>query len=339
MGSMFPDGKPPGEDFINSWYPILIAVVIGVVYAIRQYMRGAQCQSTVSLKDKIAFVTGGNGGIGFATCADFAERGAKVIMGVRCMEKGQEALSLLKTRFPKADVDVMEIDMASFESIREVVKQIETKYERLNILVNNAGIMCHPEGKSKDGFELHLAVNYLGPYLLTRLLMPLLRKNPGSRVVNVTAHAYRIAEVNTDDLNFESRSYTPGEAYSQSKLAILLDTLVLSKQIPSSEVCINAIQPGVVNTGAQRHMPFKQNSFLRISLSPIVWFLMKAPKDGAQSIIQAAVAEEEKDVTGKLYGECTFETIEATALNEELSQKFTTKAAEMTGCSDFTNLE
>lgn len=133
-------------------------------------------------------------------------------------------------------------------------------------------------------------------------MLPLLRRNPGSRVVNVTAHAYRIAEVNTDDLNFESRNYTPGEAYSQSKLAILLDTLLLSKQVPSSEVCINAIQPGVVNTDAQRHMPFKQNSFLRISLLPIVWFLMKAPKDGAQSVIQSAVAEEEKEVTGKLYG-------------------------------------
>lgn len=125
-------------------------------------MRGAQCQSTVSLKGKIAFVTGANGGIGFAVCVDFVQRGAKVIMGVRSMEKGQEALNLIKNRFPKADIHLLQIDMGSFESIKNAVSEIEINFKELNILINNAGVMCHPQEKSADGFELHLAVNYLG---------------------------------------------------------------------------------------------------------------------------------------------------------------------------------
>jgi NAD(P)-dependent dehydrogenase (short-subunit alcohol dehydrogenase family) len=204
----------------------------------------------------------------------------------------------------------------------------------LDILVNNAGVMCHPQAKTVDGFELHFQTNYLGHFLLTTLLLDKLKAAPnGARVVNVTAHAYRLGEVDLGDLQFERRAYRPGDAYSQSKLAVMLFTLHLSKILEGTAVTVNAVDPGVVRTGVHRHMPFRQHALVSLSFAPFLWFLMKTSKDGAQTSVHCAAAATEDGVSGKYYSECKVAKVEDVAMDTILAEKLWVKSRQLCGLS------
>ncbi|KAI0229577.1 Retinol dehydrogenase 13 [Lamellibrachia satsuma] len=301
---MFPTHLP-GEDFIYSWYPIGFALAVGLIFGLRGYMKGPQCPSQEKMKGKTVIVTGANSGIGKEVAKDLASRGARVILACRDVEKGQEAVKEITESTRSKNVVFYKLDLASFQSVKDFVTEFKQEENRLDVLINNAGIMCHPQAKTEEGTELHFGVNYLGHFLLTHLLLDELKTSAPSRVINITALAYQLGEINFDDINLEEQEvFKPGTAYSQSKLAMMLFTYKIAKYLEGSNVTVNAVHPGVVKTDAHKYMPFSQNAFLRISLLPVMWMLMKQPLDGAQTVIYAAVAKEEEGVSGKLYADC-----------------------------------
>jgi NAD(P)-dependent dehydrogenase (short-subunit alcohol dehydrogenase family) len=175
--------------------------------------------NTPSLKGRTALVTGGNSGLGFATATALAAKGAHVLLGARDEVKGNEAVEDLKSLFPSARIDLLQLDLASQSSIRKAADTVSEQLTKLDILVNNAGLMAMPELTTEDGYESQFGVNHLGHWSLTALLMDQILAAESARVVTVTSSAHHlIRNVNFQDPHMREK-YSPWNAYSQSKLA------------------------------------------------------------------------------------------------------------------------
>ena len=180
---------------------------------------------------RLAVVTGANTGLGFETARVLAARGASVVLAVRDTEKGKRAAARIAGTAPGANVTVQHLDLASLESVRAAAAELRARHPRIDLLINNAGVMFTPQQATRDGFELQLATNHLGHFALTGLLLPQMLPVPGSRVVTVSSTAHRLrARINFDDLQSE-RSYSKVAAYSQSKLANLMFTYELQRRL------------------------------------------------------------------------------------------------------------
>lgn len=177
--------------------------------------------------------------------------------------------------------------------------------KRLDILINNAGVMALPKSLTKDGFETQLGVNHLGHFLLTNLLLDILKKSAPSRIVNVSSMAYKYGEINRDDLNSE-KSYNKYKAYSQSKLANVLFTEELAKRLKETGVTANALHPGVVKTELGRYLV---NSYVKKVLDPFTYFMFKTAKSGAQTTLRVALDPELEKVTGQYFADCKIQKI------------------------------
>lgn len=204
---------------------------------------------------RVAVVTGASSGIGFETARILAEKGATVILAVRNPQKGESALQRIRTRNATARAEMMLLDLANLQSVREFAAAFRRKYDRLDLLINNAGVMIPPYGKTADGFELQFGTNHLGHFALTGLLLPLLLNTPGSRIVNVSSLAHRYGNLNFDDLNWEKRRYKAWRAYGDSKLANLYFTYQLARKLEAAgaEMKVTAAHPGWSATALQRH--------------------------------------------------------------------------------------
>src|SRR6266404_4772365 len=187
---------------------------------------------------RLAVVTGANTGLGFETARVLAARGASVVLAVRDTEKGKRAAARIAGTAPGADVMVQPLDLTSLDSIRAAAAELRAKHPRIDLLVNNAGVMLTPRQATVDGFELQLGTNHLGPFALTGLLLEQMLPVPGSRVVTLSSQAHRIrARINFGDLQSE-RSYHRAAAYSQSKLANLLFTYELARRLSGAGTTI-----------------------------------------------------------------------------------------------------
>lgn len=184
---------------------------------------------------RIVLVTGANSGIGFEIALAFAQKGARVIMACRNMEKGQAAYDEIRSQEPDADLDLRRLDLSSLESVRTFSESVLDDYTRLHVLVNNAGLMAIPRWETADGFEMQFGVNHLGHFALTGLLLPLLQNTPGSRVVTVSSMVSMIGKINFDDLQGE-KNYTRYGAYGQSKLANILFALELQRRFDNAGI-------------------------------------------------------------------------------------------------------
>ena len=187
------------------------------------------------MSGKVTIVTGANSGIGWDTAVSFAKKGTTVIMACRSLEKGQAALEQLKAEVPSADVELMQLDLASLDSVRSFAEAFQARYDRLDLLINNAGIMMVPYGKTEDGFEKQLGTNHLGHFALTGLLIDTILATPGARVVNVSSAGHRMGSMAFDDLMFEDgEGYSGRSAYGRSKLANLLFTYELQRRFEAA---------------------------------------------------------------------------------------------------------
>lgn len=191
-------------------------------------------------------------------------------------------------------------NLASLDSIRKFVDQFNSEQEKLDILINNAGVMRTPQSKTRDGFEMQLGINHLGHFYLTNLLLDKLNKSAPSRIVNVSSIAHRRGKINKDDLNSD-KNYDKGKAYAQSKLANMLFTKELSKKLKGTNVTVNAVHPGIVDTEIIRHMGFYNSWVATIFIKPFVWPFIKTPRQGAQTTIFAALDESLDKVSGKYF--------------------------------------
>lgn len=223
-------------------------------------------------RGRIAVVTGANSGIGFEAAAVLAARGAHVVLAVRNPEKGGEARERILAASPNAEVTVQELDLTSLDSVRAAAAALKTGFPRVDLLINNAGVMWTPKEVTRDGFELQFGTNHLGHFAFTGLLLDQLLTVPGSRVVTVASLAHRMmADIHFDDLQWEHR-YSRIGAYGQSKLANLLFTYELQRRLAAdSEPTIAvAAHPGGSYTELARNVPTVLHPAYRI-VGPLIF--------------------------------------------------------------------
>jgi NAD(P)-dependent dehydrogenase (short-subunit alcohol dehydrogenase family) len=207
-------------------------------------------------KGRTAVVTGANTGIGFEAAAVLAQRGAVTVLACRDTGKGERAAARLSAATPDVAVSVVRLDLGSLDSIRAAAEQIRAGHERIDLLINNAGVMMPPHGTTSDGFELQFGTNHLGHFALTGLLLDRMLPVAGSRVVTVSSNGHRAGRVNFDDLQSERR-YSRVRAYGQSKLANLMFTYELERRLRAAEAATIAVaaHPGTAHTELTRHLP------------------------------------------------------------------------------------
>lgn len=205
---------------------------------------------------RTAIVTGANTGLGYETARALAARGARVVIAVRDTAKGDQAAAKIRAATPKADLQVLELDLGSLQSVRTAAERITTDHPRIDLLINNAGVMYPPKQTTADGFELQFGTNHLGHFALTGLLLENVLAADNSRIVAVASIAHRIqAEIDFDDLQWERRPYNRVAAYGQSKLANLMFSYELNRRLAGKSTISVAAHPGISNTELMRHTP------------------------------------------------------------------------------------
>lgn len=249
---------------------------------------------SLDLSGRTYVVTGGNSGIGLVTVGQLAKQGARVVLACRRTGDGERARSEILAGGARGAIDVAPLDLASLDSVRAFTRSFLASHEALQGLVNNAGVMNTPKGKTKDGFETQLGTNHLGHFLLTELLLPALAKGAPSRVVDLSSCYHDVAmgrrgTIDLDDLHFERRKYDGWEAYAQSKLANVLHARQLAKRLTGTGVTAVSVHPGWVRTRLIRSsMPvWAQDLVLRPFLRMAG---MIEPWEGAQTTLYALLS-------------------------------------------------
>jgi NAD(P)-dependent dehydrogenase (short-subunit alcohol dehydrogenase family) len=237
-------------------------------------------------------VTGANSGIGKLTALELARMGATVTMVCRTREKGEAASRQIKEDLRGGSLELMIADLSSQAEIRRLAEEFQNKHDRLDVLVNNAGVFVRDRSMTRDGIETTFAVNHLAYFLLTNLLLDSIKRSARARIVNVSSRAHASATIDFDDLQGE-RQYGGWRAYCQSKLANILFTYELARRIESSGVTANCLHPGVIATGLFRNLPKILHLPLRIFLS--------SPENGAETSVYLAASPEVDGVTGKYF--------------------------------------
>jgi NAD(P)-dependent dehydrogenase (short-subunit alcohol dehydrogenase family) len=206
---------------------------------------------------RVAVVTGANTGLGYWTAEMLADKGAHVMLAVRNLDKGKDAVDRITAKSPKADVELQQLDLTSLDAIRKTAEELKAAHERIDLLINNAGVMYTDKATTKDGFELQFGTNHLGHFAFTGLLLDRLLPVQGSRVVTVSSVGHRIiAKIHFDDLQFD-RSYNRVAAYGQSKLANLMFTYELQRRLAAkgAPTVALAAHPGGSDTELTRNIP------------------------------------------------------------------------------------
>ncbi len=204
-----------------------------------------------NLNNKTIVVTGANSGIGFEAVKLFAKNGAEVVMACRSTERGQRAFDDIKAEHPQASLTLMSLDLASFQSIRAFSKQLHERFQKIDILLNNAGIMMTPFGVTVDGIEQQQAVNHFGHFLLTSLVFDLIKNADQPRIVNIASIAHKYGKMNFDNLFYQNgKGYNSMTAYGRSKLENLLFTYELARRVEAAglDIKVLAAHPGVATT-------------------------------------------------------------------------------------------
>ena len=247
------------------------------------------------MADKICLVTGGNSGIGKSVALGLAKMGATVVVVSRNKEKGETAVTDTVEKSGNNNVELIQADMSSQNSIHQLVNEFRARHEKLHLLINNAGVYLTKRSETEDGLESTFAVNHLGPFLLTSLLVDILKASAPSRIVNVTSDAHKGARVNFDDLQGE-RKFSGWQAYGQSKLAMILYTRGLAKKLEGTGVTVNSAHPGVVRTNFA-----KNNGGLVMLGFRFLGMFFISPESAAKRILYVATSPDLEGVTGKYF--------------------------------------
>ena len=247
------------------------------------------------MRGKVCLVTGGSSGIGQATALGLANMGATVIVVGRDRSRGEAVVAEIKQKSNNDAVDLMLADLSSQASIRRLAEDLKDRYQQLHVLINNAGVFISKRTVTVDGIETTFAVNHLAPFLLTSLLLDVLKASAPARIINVTSSGERSGTINFDDLQGEGR-YSGIRAYNQSKLAMILWTYELARKLEGTGVTANCVHPGVVVTNLGRGSSGSFGLLLRL-MRPF----FSSPEKGAETSIYLASSPEVEGVSGKYF--------------------------------------
>jgi retinol dehydrogenase 14 len=251
------------------------------------------------MRGRIALITGASSGLGFEAARKLARLGASVVMVARDGQRGEAAMAAVKDVAGSASVSLLLCDMASLAAVRALAKEVATHHDRLDVLVNNAGSVKMARETTPDGLEWTFAANYLGHFLLTNLLLDLLRRSAPARVVNVSSAAHRQGSIDFDNLQFEHGGYGIMSAYGRSKLAQILFTHELAHRLQGSGVTVNALHPGTVSTGIWTKETLPWYAQAPIALAKRLFMI--TPSEGADRILYLATSPDLAGATGGYY--------------------------------------
>ena len=276
------------------------------------------------MNGKTVIITGANQGIGKASAEALGKMGAKLVLVCRSAEKARAAIADVERAGAKS-VELILGDMGSQADVRRVAEEIKAKHDRIDVLLNNAGLLVTSRRDTVDGIEETFAINHLGYFLLTNLLLDVLKKTPNARVVSVSSEAHRGAEMNWDDLQLKS-GWGAMKAYTQSKLCNILFTRELARRLEGTRVTANCLHPGVIASGFG-HTYGGGFSFILKLAKP---FLI-TPEKGAATQVYLASSPEVAGATGKYFDKCKEKTPSRAAREEAAPARLWAVSEEMTG--------
>ena len=286
------------------------------------------------MKGKVCIITGSNSGIGKETAKSLAQMGATVVMAVRDQERGEKARREVVKQTGDDSVDLMICDLSSMDSIRRFAKAFRKKYERLDVLVNNAGALFNRREVTQEGFERTLAVSYLGPFLLTHELLDLLKSSAPSRIVNVSSGLAKNGQVDLDNLQSE-KNYTGTKAYSRvrapvyanTKLMVMMFTYELARRLKGSGVTANVLMPGFAATNLGKSSGSLGSSIMFKMVRP----MQVSAKKAAETSVYLASSDDVKDVTGKCFAKKKEVMTCPASYDEEMQKRLWNKTESMLG--------
>ncbi len=282
-----------------------------------------------NLSEKIIMVTGANSGIGKEAVLQLAERGARVVMVCRNRERGEPALAEIKAKSGNDTLELMTADFESQQQIRDLADEYKRTHDRLDVLVNNAGLYLSKRHETEDGIEATWAVNHLAPFLLTNLLLDVIKGSAPARIVTVASDAHRAGTLDFDDLEMKEK-YRWIAAYAQSKLANVLFTYELARRLEGSGVTATCMHPGTVATGIWNRNKNVLNALLRL-FKP---FYLSAKKS-AEAVVRLAVAPDVEAVTGKYFDRMNEANSSADSHDKEIAARLWQVSAERVGLRFF----
>ena len=245
------------------------------------------------LENELVVITGANSGLGFSATKILAEHGAKVVMACRSLDKAEQAKEEIEKEVDEPDLEVMELDLSDLESVKSFSEEFKQKYDSLDILCNNAGLMALPRRETEDGFEMQLGVNHLGHFALTAHLIDLIVE-AGGRVVNQSSMAHEDGEIDFDDLMGE-KNYSKWGAYAQSKLANLLFTYELNRRLEDKDIDVESVacHPGISDTNLFKIGPKMEHSKIKLYLGQMISKIFgQSPSKGCLPMLYAATSEQ-----------------------------------------------
>lgn len=265
---------------------------------------------------KTALVTGANSGMGLTTTIELVKQGYHVVMMCRNTRRGKVAWISAKEQTRSEELTLMQCDLGNLESIRHFAEEFKKKFSKLDVLVNNAGVVSLKRRLTDDGFESHLGVNHMGHFLLTNLLLDELKAAEQGRIVTVSSGAHKWGKIDFDDPHFE-RGYNVAKAYGRSKLANVLFTKALAKRLEGTAVTANAVHPGAVSTniGIDRKTEFGK------SVHKVLKPFFQTAEEGAATAVYLATAPELSDVSGKYFYQMKEIEVSEDASNEWLAEE------------------
>jgi retinol dehydrogenase-12 len=277
------------------------------------------------ISGQVCLVTGATRGIGRATAEALARLGATVIVHGRDSRAVDATCRSIAESAGRADVTGAVADLSSLAEVRRLAREILSRFDRLDVLINNAGLGATRRTTTVDGFERQLAANHLAPFLLTNLLLDRLKESAPARVVIVASMAYRRAALDFDDLNWERRKYNGLAAYGASKLANILFTLELARRLEDTVVTANCLHPGVVATNIFSSMGFSGKLFGMLAKP----FLL-TPADGAKTSVYLASSPAVSAVSGRFFDKCRETALAPEARDPAAAQRLWSVSEELT---------
>ncbi|XP_023678819.1 dehydrogenase/reductase SDR family member 13-like isoform X1 [Paramormyrops kingsleyae] len=347
-----------------SAFILIVGVAIGVyIFLYNAFVRGARCRSKVKLHGKTVIITGSNTGIGKTTAVDLAKRGARVILACRDQQRAESALRditavrqitqkdlcglviirpcrelnliccLDRQESGSREVVYMQLDLGSLESVRAFAENFLKSERRLDLLINNAGIV--KQGRTKDGLGMMLGVNHIGHFLLTNLLLDRLKQCQPSRVINVSSAAHSFGSVDFEALSAHkalgvgTSNMAVFRVYSDSKLCNVLFTHELAKRLEGTNVTCYSLHPGAINSELSRY----SSPFLKVLLMPITLLFFKDTKAGAQTTLHCALQEDLEPLSGRYFSNCAMKKVGAKARDDAVARKLWEVSERLCGLS------